>query len=392
MYEKRGKVMGRPKLVATKEAHVFSYKTKSNQKRYAYRYRHTRVDNTRKEFYKQGFIALKDATLALTELKAELLKGNYEQVDHRHLTLAQAFEMFIEYRQGNVKPNTIRLTNTVFNRMNPLIGNITLKNLTPYLYKREFLNKLDHLKLTTLATYHDRICAVLNFAVKNDFLDKNRLMNMSINYDVTHTIIEKHELTQIMEYTKSKKTYLYPLILFLASTGTRIGEALGLKWRDLDFDKGVIDINCTVSNSYGEGPPKTKNSYRVIPLPPKMIEELKKYKQQQKKKLLQSGMAAEQLNFEKRYIFRNLSNRPLRYSSVKNYFKGAREHLKIVHLTPHVFRHTYASILISEGVDMATVASLMGDTIGTIQKIYVHAINEKREEAILYVEKMLISK
>ncbi len=137
--------------------------------------------------------------------------------------------MFIEYRQGNVKPNTIRLTTTVFNRMNPLIGNITLKNLTPYLYKKEFLNKLDHLKLTTLATYHDRICAVLNFAVKNDFLDKNRLMNMSINYDFTHTIIARHELTQIMNYTKSKKSYLYPLILFLASTGTRIGEALGLK-------------------------------------------------------------------------------------------------------------------------------------------------------------------
>lgn len=159
----------------------------------------------------------------------------------------------------------------------------------------------------------------------------------------------------------------------------------------MDFDKGIININCTVSNIYEEGLPKTKNSYRVIPLPLKMIEELKKYKQQQKKKLLQSGMAAEQLNFEKRYIFRNLNNRPLRYSSVKNYFKGAREHLKIVNLTPHVFRHTYASILISEGVDVTTVASLMGDTIGTIQKIYVHAINEKREEAGIYVEKMIIS-
>lgn len=384
--------MGRPKLTATKETHVFSYKTKSNQKRYAYRYRHTRVDNTRKEFYKQGFIALKDATLALTELKAELLKGNYGQVDHRHLTLAQAFEMFIEYRKNDIKPNTLHAIQSVYSRMNPLIGEVPINKLTPYLYKKSFLDKINSVKTSTLAKYHSRICTVLNFAVKNDFLDKNRLLNISFNYDVDHKIIEDEEMQRILEYTRHEKPYMYPIILFLTSTGVRIGEALGVKWRDLDLNAGIININCTVSYRYGEGTPKTKSSYRIIPLPIKMIEQLKHYKLQQKKNLLQLGMSTkftDGVQFEKRYIFRNLKDQALSYDSIKWFFQTLRKKLEIEKISPHVFRHTYASVLIGEGVDIATVASLMGDSIDTIQKIYVHAINDKRNEAVIRLESVM---
>lgn len=391
MYEKRGKIMGRPKLAATKEAHVFSYKTKSNQKRYAYRYRHTRVDNTRKEFYKQGFIALKDATLALTELKAELLKGNYGQVDHRHLTLAQAFEMFIEYRKNDIKPNTLHATQSISKRMNPLIGDVPINKLTPYLYKKSFLNKLGNVKTSTLAKYHSRICTVLNFAVQNDFLDKNRLLSITFDYDVEHKVIEVEEMTQIIAYTRKNKPYMLHFLLFLINTGVRVGEALGVKWRDIDFVEGTVDINCTMTTDYGEGTPKTKNSYRLIPLPSKILTQLKKYKLQQKEGLLQGGLAAEFISgkqFELRYVFRNSRGMPLRYSAVKFFFRTMRKKLEIEKLSPHVFRHTYASVLISEGVDIATVASLMGDSVGTIQTTYIHAINDKREEAIQRIGKI----
>lgn len=122
-----------------------------------------------------------------------------------------------------------------------------------------------------------------------------------------------------------------------------------------------------------------------------VCEVLKKYQSRQKEELLKKGIRIAEDKFQKRYVFRNFKGDTLSYSSIDLYFRKMSIRLGVEKISPHMFRHTYASLLIAEGVDIATVASLLGDTIGTVQKTYVHSIEEKRKTAVNVIGKIMKS-
>ena len=385
--------MGKPNLTKTKEKYVFSYTTdKNKQKKYAYRYRYTRRDNTRKEYYKQGFSTAKDAALALTELKADLLKGNYAKIDYKDLTLNELFDIYIEHQSAKLKDNSIKQIKNAAKKMSHFIGDIRINELNSYNYRKYFLNAVENeLAQSTISEYNSKINAALNFAVKNEFIIKNRVSGEQFEVVNNRKVYTATEIQIIFNFIKNKRPYMYVPVLFLQHTGVRAGEMCGIKWEDIDFENNVVNIKRTITSS-GEGTPKTKNSYREIPLTEKLIGELNKYKIQQKATLLKKGVAASVLQadkFEKRFAFLSARGIPLPYQTVKKFFITIRKELKVEGAKAHAFRHTFASKLIAEGVDIATVANLLGDTIDTVQKIYVHAMENKKEEAISLLDKTM---
>lgn len=384
--------MGKPNLTKTREKNVYSYlDTNVNKKRFAYRYRYTRTDGKKTDLYKQGFDTLKEASLALINVKADLLKGNYNKQEHGTMTMNELFEMYIKHQKNSLKVTTIRLFHFTRKKMEPLIGNVRICDLDKYIYTTRFIEVAKHsVADITLAKYHDKICAVLNFAVENEFIEKNKISRIKIEYTLNHKIIEQAAMKQIFTYTASRANYMMEMIEFLSATGVRCGEALGLKWSEVDLEEGTVTINCT-RDAYGERSPKTKRSYRVIPLTSHVCEVLKKYQSRQKEELLKKGIRIAEDKFQKRYVFRNFKGDTLSYSSIDLYFRKMSIRLGVEKISPHMFRHTYASLLIAEGVDIATVASLLGDTIGTVQKTYVHSIEEKRKTAVNVIGKIMKS-
>jgi len=149
-------------------------------------------------------------------------------------------------------------------------------------------------------------------------------------------------------------------------TGLRRGELLGLTWPDIS--KQSITINKQLDTKhFGYMDPKTKNGFRTIPIPGVLAKMLTQYK-----------------NSHPLDIHRRLFSRP--YGT----YYGMKQAIKKIdrRLSPHCLRHTYATTLLAKGVDIRTVAALMGDNAQTVIKTYIHYSDDMRRAAADDIEKI----
>ena len=153
-------------------------------------------------------------------------------------------------------------------------------------------------------------------------------------------------------------------------TGCRLAEAAHLRWDRVDLDRKSIRIAEDPESGWR---PKTKRSYRTIPL---------------------SGLALEavQKEYARRsssvYVFATKAGGP-RCNNALTALKRYARAVGIEHITVHALRHTYASWLLAAGVDVATVAKLLGHSTITVTSIYLHAIDAKFKAAPAAIDAML---
>ena len=155
-----------------------------------------------------------------------------------------------------------------------------------------------------------------------------------------------------------------PCIQIAYYTGMRFGEMAGLSWDDVSFSNGIISVKkqLKVVHDNGKvyyriGALKTRNSYRDIPIPGVLIQVLQDWKSKTNTSSVlgfeRSGTAY--INY---WIQKTLPNASI-----------------------HDFRHTYATNLLANGIDVKTVAALCGDTVNTIINTYVDFTEEMRKKA-----------
>lgn len=156
------------------------------------------------------------------------------------------------------------------------------------------------------------------------------------------------ELRQFLDYLTASKPEYYDMIFIWSHCGFRVGEVLALKWADVDYCNGLVSINATMLNGGEEGPPKTANSRRTIPIRPSVVES---FKRQEKR----SRMACD-------YVFPN----PLtgnRYNMPIVFWRRFKNLLKLSLLkdrSPNQLRHTFATLHIAAGENVTWVAEMMG--------------------------------
>ena len=159
----------------------------------------------------------------------------------------------------------------------------------------------------------------------------------------------------------------YGIVLcFAVYTGARIGEILALTHSDIDLDKCTITINkqLTVTDPSnhkirGIARVKSKHSNRTVPIPPPAL----------------VAALSEYLEERILYVHRRLTHYRTSHNInclINRYLPGH---------SVHDLRHTYATRLLAEGIDIKTVASLLGDNVATVELIYVHYTDEIREKA-----------
>lgn len=109
----------------------------------------------------------------------------------------------------------------------------------------------------------------------------------------------------MLTYTKDHEdeTY-YSILLLLSYSGMRKGEALGLQWKDIDFETQTISIIMRNRTRYGTGSTKTKNSERKIRVGKDVIDQLNHYQKVLKEKLLSFGEKLE----DEDYVFHSLES------------------------------------------------------------------------------------
>lgn len=184
-----------------------------------------------------------------------------------------------------------------------------------------------------------------------------------------------------MEISRSDDRRLHGILLCLYS-GLRIGELLGLTWSDVDLERGVIKITKTVYREKNESgtwqlcvdTPKTKASNRVIPLPEYITDMLRQDYRSAKTSYIVENKKGERMSIRSyQYIFEKLTERA-----------GVRK------LNFHALRHTFATRAIECGMDIKTVADIMGHQNASITlNRYAHCMLDHKIEMMQKLPRIL---
>lgn len=176
----------------------------------------------------------------------------------------------------------------------------------------------------------------------------------------------------LMHYLIDNSNFQNIGILLALCTGMRIGEVCALRWEDVDFIHKVICVRCTVGRIYNcklrltekiFSSPKTKDSFREIPVSKQLFSALKEVR-----KISVSPFVVG--NSQQ-------SKEPRAY---RDYFTRLLKRLNIPKITFHGLRHTFATRCIESQCDCKTVSTLLGHSnITTTLNLYVHPnINQKK--------------
>ena len=195
-----------------------------------------------------------------------------------------------------------------------------------------------YLARNTLHSMMTLISEMLDYAVEDGLLPKNpaaskRLFNPSTKKERRRALTLEEIQDIIKQFYETDNLEHRRILALMLVTGMRRGEVLGLKWEDIDFEKGTISVNKAVSYSSNQpilSTTKTHNGIRTIPLNPQLKELLKPY-------------SAEGFIIG--------GDKPLTKMVYDRIFREIRNSFDLHGATAHVFRHTYLSMLNQAGVE-----------------------------------------
>ncbi|TFB14113.1 site-specific integrase [Filobacillus milosensis] len=194
----------------------------------------------------------------------------------------------------------------------------------------------------------------------------------------------KEELNIFLEAASVEKILVQTVTLVI--TGTRRGEALGLRWKDIDLEEGIITINGTLTYSEEQKlyyKPNTKSEAsdnREIPIPQFLIDILKKHKQAEYNKTTQ--LLGKKFS-EDCYVFTNDGGDFYRLDTLTKKFRRVVETLPVKNITLHGLRHTFSTLMMKLGVNAKVVKDLLGHSrVQVTLDFYSHTDMEDKRKSV----------
>lgn len=207
----------------------------------------------------------------------------------------------------------------------------------------------------------------------------------SYDDEQTKMLLENLELLSI-EDTKYKVA-----IIITVFTGVRLGELMGLEWQDVDFKNGIISINRSSQYLSDMGvftkTPKTESSIREIAIPEFIISLLEEYKLWYEE---QKSIYGELWTNSDR-LFVQADGKPMHPSSISKWFVKYVNTIGLPVINFHGLRHTNASLLVAQNVDIAVISARLGHAqISTTLDFYVHPLLSHNRKAGYALENLLL--
>ena len=207
----------------------------------------------------------------------------------------------------------------------------------------------------------------------------------SYDDEQTKILLENLELLSI-EDTKYKVA-----IILTIFTGVRLGELMGLEWQDVDFKNGIVSINRSSQYLSDMGvftkTPKTESSIREIAIPEFIISLLEEYKLWYEE---QKSIYGELWTNSGR-LFVQADGKPMHPSSISKWFVRYVSTIGLPVINFHGLRHTNASLLVAQNVDIAVVSARLGHAqISTTLDFYVHPLLSHNRKAGYALENLLL--
>ena len=208
-------------------------------------------------------------------------------------------------------------------------------------------------------------------------------------YDDDQCKILLENLEQLDEEQIKYKT----AIILTVFTGVRLGELMGLEWNDIDFRNGIVSINRSSQYLADTGiftkVPKTESSIREVAIPDFVISLLEEYKLWYEEQKSLYG----ELWIDSNRLFVQADGKPMHPSTISKWFVKFIGQIGLPVINFHGLRHTNATLLIAQNIDVAVVAARLGHAqITTTFNFYVHPIIAHNKKAGFALENLLLSK
>lgn len=349
------------------------------------------ITGKRKQKTKSGFKTKKEAEIAALNLYNQMQTKGIE-------TSSENFSSFIgRWLELSAKHSLKQTTfdtyeRIVKHRLIPIFGDKTLVSLKP-IDIQKFYNVLQQEGLST--TYVRLIHNILSSSFKTAL--KWEIVNHNIIEKVTPPKISRKEtkswdLDQAKKFLEitEKKTNFHIIFVIAIYTGMRIGEILGLKWSDIDFDKKRISVNRTLGWVSGKGrilqDAKTLGSHRTISISDFLINVLKKHQLEQKKIKLQYADSYHDQDL----VTASTSGKPKVARECRALLKKYANEVNIPLIRFHDLRHTHATIMLQLGEHPKIVSERLGHAnIGITMDLYSHVLPNMQKEAASKFEKAM---
>ena len=207
------------------------------------------------------------------------------------------------------------------------------------------------------------------------------------------TVLSKEEAIHFLNASKDER--LSVLFSFLLLSGCRPEEALGLMWKDLDFEKSTVIIRRVLirfrkGGGFEFNQPKTKKSNRTIPLPVPLMKDLKEHQIRQNKE--KTDLAKKWTDFD--LVFPSQIGTPLTMPRVTRVFQRIKKTAEIEKpLRLYDLRHSTATLLLQANVNPKVVSERLGHaTITLTLDVYSHVLPTMQEQATQHLEDMIFPK
>ena len=328
------------------------------------------------------------------------------------LTLNTWYDTWINlYKKNTVKITTINKLNSYYNaRIRKTLGKMLLKDIKSY-HVQKFINQLFDCGLSygTVSNIRFLLHDAFDKAILNEYITKNPCNGLQMR---KHSTNERRVLTKNEQdiFFQNAADYIHINVLkFAITTGCRIGEVLGLKWEDCNFETRKISINKTIHYSKKTSPvegsnffyttAKTTTSNRIIPMTDEVYQILQNQKIKQNHwKILKHSLWKQHKDFTD-LVFTCSDGTPVYYYNVNDAIKDYVEKINIIEIETaknenreprimepfscHTLRHTFATRCYEKGIDAKVIQHLLGHSALSITTdLYTHLSEEKEQEEI----------
>ena len=319
-------------------------------------------------------------------------------------------EWFIFWKDNlicDLSPNTKRNYSERYTaNIKPLLGRIPISKVKPMHCKAVLNNMDERYSGSTIRQTYITMGTIFKSALMNDLIIKHPMNG--VKYTKPVKAVDNFKYLTIEEeqifLEAAKKSHNYRQYLLLLETGLRTSEMIGLTWDSINWTDRSLTINKSLEYRYKQsfwraGPPKTRHSYRTIPLTTKAYELLKSCYEERyiRKEDDELSTVLEYIDIrtgeKKHMLMQNLvfinwrTGKPIKNSSYDTHMYKLCDDAGIKRFCMHALRHTYATRAIERGIQPKVLQKLLGHaSIKTTMDRYVHVTNESLRNAVLQFE------
>lgn len=319
------------------------------------------------------------------------------------MTVDEWFQHWINEELVGLSPNTIRNYRERYEQnVRGILGNKRLSDLKPMHCKAVFNAMTGQYAGSTIRQAYIFLGSMLKCAKENGLVDKHPMDGVRFESavkapDEIHFLTIPEQQAFLNAAEQSANYYQYALIL---ETGLRTGEMIALTWDDIDWERHTLAIRKTMEFRYEQqewraGPPKTKRSYRTIPLTDRaycILQDLYVGRQFRKESsALQTTLTYldRRTGSTKSFCMKDLifvnwrTGMPTKNSSYDTHLYKLCDKAGIDHFSMHALRHTYATRAIEGGMPPEILKQLLGhESIKTTMDKYVHVTDDSLRQAV----------